>query len=314
MKALTKTILRKSIRSLPFRIRRFALEELARAQDLRGFAVAGDIARSVGIAGFVAEGACGSIRGALDDEAALATYARTGSWSPQEIAIFAQAFADCGGTYIDIGANIGLTVIPIAQIPQVECFAFEPEPHNFQYLSENVAVNCKSNNVRLFNLALFDKATSLPFEIAPRHSGDHRLSISDVPGRLGEHTRQKIVIAARPLDDVVGTDVKKPIAAKIDVQGAEPFVIAGGRNLLSRANLLSLEFWPYSIRRMKGDAAGLIAFLVEHFQEACLLARDEGERLTWQPIDAIAIFLHKYFEKNCDGENTYLNVLARKIA
>ena len=78
MKALTKIILRKSIRSLPYRIRRFALEELAAAQDLRGFAVAGDIAESVGIAGFVAEGACGSIRGALDDEAAFAIYARTG--------------------------------------------------------------------------------------------------------------------------------------------------------------------------------------------------------------------------------------------
>jgi FkbM family methyltransferase len=313
MKALIKLILRKSIRSLPYRVRRFVLEELAGAQDLRGFAVAGDIARSVGIAGFVAEGACGSIRGALDDEAALATYARKGSWSPQETAIFTQTLADCGGTYIDVGANIGLTVIPIAQIPKVDCFAFEAEAHNFQCLSENVAVNCKSNNVRLFNLALFDKATSLPFEIAPRHSGDHRLSISDMPGKLGEHTRRRVMIAAKPLDDVIGTDVNKPIAVKIDVQGAEPFVIAGGRNLLSRSSLLSLEFWPYSMCRMKGDTGGLIAFLVTNFQEASLLGREQGGQLTWQPIDEVARFLHKYFEQNCDDENRYLNVLARKI-
>jgi FkbM family methyltransferase len=313
MKALTKIILRKSIRSLPFRIRRFALEELARAQDLRGFAVAGEIARSVGVAGFVAEGASGSIRGALDDEAALAVYARNGAWSLQETTIFTQAFADRGGTYIDVGANIGLTVIPIAQIPHVECFAFEPEPHNFQYLSENVAVNCKSNNVRLFNFALFDRAANLPFEISPRHSGDHRLSIANAPGKLNEHTRRQIVISAKPLDDVVGTAVSRPIAVKIDVQGAEPFVIAGGRNLLSRSNLLSLEFWPYSMCRMKGDAAGMIAFLVNNFQEASLSAHDQGEQLAWQPMEGIAHFLHKYFEKNCDDENKYLNVLVRKI-
>ena len=199
---------------------------------------------------------------------------------------------------------------PYCANPQVECFAFEPEPHNFQYLSENVAVNCKSNNVRLFNFALFDKTTSLRFEISPRHSGDHRLRLADMPGKLHEHTRRQIMMSAKPLDDVVGTGVNKPIAAKIDVQGAEPFVIAGGRNLLSRANLLSLEFWPYSMCRMKGDAAGLIAFLVENFQEGSLSGRDE--QMTWQPIDAMAIFLHQYFEENCDHENEYLNVLARK--
>jgi FkbM family methyltransferase len=302
MKSLAKTILPKLMLSLPFRARQFALEELAGAEDLRRFAVAGDIARRVGITGFVAEGDCGVIRGALDDEAGLATYARTGAWAPHESSIFKEAFAERGGTYIDIGANIGLTVIR---------FAFEPEPNNFRYLSENVAVNCKCGNVRLLNLALFDKDVSLPFEISPRHSGDHRLRIADKSGKLNEHTRQQIIVQAKRLDDIV-TAVPEPIAAKIDVQGAEPFVIAGGRNLLSRATLLSVEFWPYSMSRMNSDAESVITFLTEQFHEARLSARDEDEQSKWQSIDAVADFLRSYLSQQRDSQNQYLNVIARK--
>lgn len=202
-------------------------------------------------------------------------------------------------------------MIPIAQNANVECFAFEPEPNNFRYLSENVAVNCKYGNVRLLNLALFDKDVSLPFEISPRHSGDHRLRVADKPGKLNEHTRQQIIVQAKRLDDIV-TAVPEPIAAKIDVQGAEPFVIAGGRNLLSRANLLSVEFWPYSMSRMNSDAESVITFLTEQFHEARLSARDEDEQSEWQSIDAVADFLRSYLSQQRDSQNQYLNVIARK--
>jgi hypothetical protein len=74
------------------------------------------------------------------------------------------------------------------------------------------------------------------------------------------------------------TNAAEPIAAKIDVQGAEPFVIAGGRNTLSRASLLSLEFWPYSMRRMCGDIGAVIAFLAEHFQEGSISPGDKDEQ------------------------------------
>jgi FkbM family methyltransferase len=90
---------------------------------------------------------------------------------------------------------------------------------------------------------VYDRNVSSPFEIAVRHSGDHRISLPDAKGERGEHNRQKIIVAAKRLDDVV-TDLPEPIAVKIDVQGAEPFVISGGRNTISRAILVGLEFWP----------------------------------------------------------------------
>src|SRR5215212_6314524 len=195
MKTLAKTLLVKSIRALPLRDRRIILDDLAK--NIADFKAAGDIARMVGMTGFVAEGDAGAIRGALDDDAALAKYARDGVWSPRESSLFKNLFAEHGGTYLDIGANIGLTVIPIAQNPQVACFAFEPEPTNFHYLSENVFLNCRAGNVRLLNLALYDRNATLPFEIAERHSGDHRISVIDVEGELNEQDRKKIPVSAK---------------------------------------------------------------------------------------------------------------------
>ncbi|MBL6613485.1 MAG: FkbM family methyltransferase [Reyranella sp.] len=306
MKALAKALLVQSVRALPLRARRVILHDLA--NNIGDFEAAGNIARTVGMTGFVAEGDAGAIRGALDDDAGLAKYARDGVWSPRESSLFKRLFAERGGTYLDIGANIGLTVIPIAQNPQVACYAFEPEPTNFRFLSENVFLNCRAGNVRLLNFALYDRNATLPFEIAERHSGDHRISLVDVAGELDEQGRKKISIPAKRLDDVL-SDFTRPLAAKIDVQGAEPFVFSGGQKTLSQASLLSLEFWPYSMRRMGGDIGALISFLSEHFQEGSISAGDQDEERTWQPIASIARSLHEFAKT--DGRD-YLDVTVRK--
>jgi hypothetical protein len=148
----------------------------------------------------------------------------------------------------------------------------------------------------------------LPFEIAARHSGDHRISMTEVPGDMDEHNRQKISVPAKRLDDVIA-DTAGPIGVKIDVQGAEPFVVAGGRRTLSRASLLCLEFWPYSMRRMGGDISAMLAFLGEHFQEGSISAGDKDEPAVWQPIASVTALLHEFATTD---KRDYLDVTVRK--
>jgi hypothetical protein len=105
------------------------------------------------------------------------------------------------------------------------------------------------------------------------------------------------------------TDITRPLAAKIDVQGAEPFVLAGGRDTLSQASLLSLEFWPYSMRRMGGDISAVIAFLTGHFQEGSISPGDQDEPTAWQPIGSVASSLHEFSKT---GNRDYLDVTVRK--
>ena len=51
------------------------------------------------------------------------------------------------------------------------------------------------------------------------------------------------------------------VAAKIDTQGAEPFVIAGGREVLSCVGLLAIEFSPYHMRNLGSDPDVVLDFL-----------------------------------------------------
>ena len=127
-------------------VREAVIEGLLPATDT-SFRLVGRLAEELGFTGLVAEGSCGVIRGSLDDTAALLRYARDSYWAPRQRALFEALFHPAGGTYIDIGANIGLTVIPIAGNAAVDCHAFEPHPTNFKHLRENVAVNCPAANV-----------------------------------------------------------------------------------------------------------------------------------------------------------------------
>ena len=308
MKRIAKTLLIRSVRALPRGAKYAILDELTNYPW--AFEAAGKFAIKAGLRGFVAEGECGVIRGALDDDAALARYASDGVWSPRQTALLKELLAGHGGTYLDVGANIGLTLIPIARDHRVTCHAFEPDPANFRYLRENVAVNCDACNVALYNIALYDREARLPFELAERHSGDHRISLTDAEGELGEHLRRKVQVSTKRLDDVLAA-WSDPLVVKMDVQGSEPFVIAGGRNTLSQASLLCMEFWPYSMRRMEGDVGAVIAFVAEHFEEGSISPGDKNAPINWQSIDAVASFLEKFARSATTLE--YLDVVVRKV-
>ena len=128
-------------------------------------------------------------------------------------------FADKGGTYVDVGANVGLTTIPVAQNPRVSCLALEPEPGNFSFLRANIAANCPHGNVVAKRVAVFECPDTLRFEIASDNLGDHRIRLRDVVGQMNEQERTTIEVDALPLDDLL--QVKdRPAAVKVDTQGS----------------------------------------------------------------------------------------------
>jgi FkbM family methyltransferase len=169
------------------------------------------------------------------------------------------------GTYLDIGANIGMTVVPVAFNPLVKCHAFEPEPANYQNLERNIAENCPDGNVKTYRVALFEREAVLPFEIATINLGDHRLHVStDLPAKEGEAERKIINVPCIRLDDLA-IALDGPLLIKIDTQGAEPFVFAGGQVTLAKADIILLECSPYLMARLGGDPNIIIDFLRKEF-------------------------------------------------
>lgn len=257
-----------------------------------GYRLFQGLGRCFGAEDIAVRGEFGLVTGAVDDAAVLRGYAVNGFWARAANQFFCEFFGRAGGgTYLDIGANIGLTTIPVAQNPRVTCKAFEPVLRNFEYLTRNIAANCPHDNVALFNLALFDRPTTLEMGLAARNSGDARIHVDERGGNGGDPSGGVVAVVAERLDDVLALDdLERPIAAKVVTQGAEARVLAGGHAVLGAADVLVLEFDPALIREIDADVEVTTGFLARNFTAAARLRGPDFETgvsrhpLVWRPM------------------------------
>jgi FkbM family methyltransferase len=119
---------------------------------------------------------------------------------------------------IDCGANIGMSVLYFKKLfPNSKIIAFEPNPHAFKLLENNMKVN-KINKVELHNVGLYDKETEISFFI-----GDNIGSfVGSLKKERGGNTELKIQTEklSHYLKSIETVDL-----IKMDVEGAEINII-----------------------------------------------------------------------------------------
>ena len=279
-----------------------------------GFYYLGNLAEKLNVVALSVHGDYGTFVGASTDMAILRRYSETGQWAESTNNLIKQFFDGKPGTYLDIGANIGLTIVPIATNASVACHAFEPEPANYRNLVQNISENCPNANVKLHQLALFDRKANLPFEIAEGNHGDHRIHVATgLVAKQGEIRRKVIDAYAVPLDDL-HLGIKSPLVIKIDTQGAEPFVFSGGKETLSKADLIVVEWSPYHMARLGGDPMIVIDFLEREFSFAKIITPDvsQAEILPTGGKKQIFDFLKETIRSWRDDPQRYVDVVASK--
>ena len=257
----------------------------------------------------------GTIEGSIDDTAIMRWYATRGSWRTTEARFFSELFAaNREGTFIDVGANIGLTTIPIARNPNVACKAFEPEPRIFQYLSRNIAVNCPTANVELFNFALLDKAATLDLHLHPDNKGDNRVNLAGRSERGEGCGREVVKVPCKRLDDVLDPlTLPRPLCVKMSGQGVDSQILAGGQSVLGQASAMTFEFYPLLLKEQGSDIEPVIRFCVEKFDAAALLkGRDEHHPVVWQTSAQVAATLRHLLRPGMAGEYDFFRVLCRR--
>jgi FkbM family methyltransferase len=306
---LARRVVKGIVSRLPKLAHQAAFEQIC--EDLGRFTLISRLAQECNVVALRVSGRYGIVQSASDDTAVLLQYAETGTWAERTNNLLQSFFADRGGNYIDIGANIGLTTIPVAQNPRVHCLAIEPEPKNFANLCANIVENCPHNNVDVRRLAIFERRQKLTFELASGNLGDHRLRIGERTGRYGEEKRASIEVEAMPLDEIVG-NLDGPLAVKIDTQGAEPFVVTGGKETLSRAGLIVCEFWPYGMARLGGNSEYLIEFLRDQFSTLAIAIEEKGPVLPPRSPSEACEQLSAFVRAHCDNPEMYLDVIARR--
>ena len=149
-----------------------------------------------------------------------------GCITPAEQRFLMQILDDDPGEAIDIGANVGMVSLLLAQhAPERVIHAIEPAPSTFAALERNVARNA-ARNVRCHRLAISDAAGTLSFNADPHERATARIAtaadqfVEDVP--------------ATTLDAFVAANAIATVAIlKIDVEGFETKVLEGARAALA---------------------------------------------------------------------------------
>jgi FkbM family methyltransferase len=299
------------IAHLPWRLRSALLETICEERD--PFTVMSALAQKCGVIRFVAQGDYGLIQSSSRDQTILRSYALEGTFAKSTNERLSWFFATRGGggTYIDVGANIGLTTIAVAKNPLVHCIAIEPDPENFANLVANISANCPHGNVDMRQAAISDATGHLTLALSPDNLGDHRVrkeSQANDPDGVG---RRRISVEAVRLDSFAA-DIKVPLAVKIDTQGAEPFVIAGGSDVLSRADLLTIEFDPRLMRMAGGDPRMVVNFLTRHFSVGRMAFRDQEAQSEPAATSQIAEELLKAVEVGSDRPFYWFDITVAK--
>lgn len=230
----------------------------------------------LGIRGYLLDGKQGLYLGSVADRSIMRSYLIEKQWSPEIIAQLAEGLSE-GGTYIDVGANIGLISLAVARLPGVTVIALEPDEENFAFLQANIAIHTKCN-ISAIKAAAWREPTELKFARNAYNSGDHHIQPD------GE-----IVVRGLMLDSL---DVKEgPVVIKIDTQGAEPAVLAGGTKLLMRADVAIIEFWPWGMLRMSQNPDEALALLAAT-GGGCLI--DHGQFGEWMDTSALSEALREH--------------------
>jgi len=302
------TILRKAISSANL------VNSLTRSETIE---LLRECARVLQISGYVHTGELGPFCGAVKDQSVHGHYLQTNEWSPALQSLLRErVFTERVGTYVDVGANIGLTLIPIAKLGNIRCIGIEPEPRNFTLLRVNCLLNEVADKVELLNYAAMSAPGEVTMELSDWNFGDHRIRLDgqDDASNGTKAAPRLVRVRAAPIDDLIDTTaLMRPIVTKVDTQGAEIEVLGGARTLLELTDILILEFWPFGLKRLGGKPEDLLA-LLKDFRFAALTKLDDQPQAALAISDPVDVIFEEALRRSAAArENHYWDLIVTKL-
>ena len=132
-----------------------------------------------------------------------------------------------GMNFLDVGANMGYYSVKIGGLigPTGRIFSFEPNPELYPFLKDNIDINGFYPRAELFQLALGDAHKQAELKYFHENMGGGNLFGGGAPGR-------SVPVVIDMLDTCISEGTKIDLI-KIDAEGYEPRIIAGGKRLLN---------------------------------------------------------------------------------
>jgi FkbM family methyltransferase len=182
-----------------------------------------------------------------ESDSAFSPHGPSGFWEAWVTKWISQEL-DNHDTFIDVGANVGYYTM-LAANHGLKTVAVEPQRNLCEMIKMSVEVN-RLKNVSVSNLALSEHRGTMNLIVPEGHSGGAWLQIKEqVPDEMSYKVNEVEVTTL----DYGFPCADASILMKIDAEGAEPSIIAGGRDFLSRNNVTAVLEWQSS---RWPDAAG----------------------------------------------------------
>jgi FkbM family methyltransferase len=143
---------------------------------------------------------------------------------------------------IDIGANEGQFSEKIRLLfPHATIYAFEPLPDVCKKLVQNFK---NDNHFSAFNVGIGETKATLTINCNESTASSSFLSMTDLHKENFTHAvkAKAMEVPIETLDNILNDKIiNRPLLIKMDVQGFEDKVIAGGKNILSLADIIITE-------------------------------------------------------------------------
>ncbi|MBL8650335.1 MAG: FkbM family methyltransferase [Sphingopyxis sp.] len=213
---------------------------------------------------------------------------------PWMLALLRQLMTMAPGAFIDVGVNLGQTLIKAKTIDPARCYVgFEPNPVCVHYVEELVAANGWAD-CRVVPAGLGLTSGIVTLELYHGRGGDSAASI--VEGfRPGEAISFRKTVAILGAEDLPDDLLAAPLGLiKIDVEGAEADVIDALAPVIARDRpLVSMEILPcYDAARtdrIARQARIEARFAGLDYRILRVLHEGRGGSYELMPIDAIGI-------------------------
>ncbi len=204
------------------------------------------------------------------------------------------------GAFIDVGANIGTSVIPALRAHGfARGIACEPEARNYRLLRLNLVANHLEDRVRALQVAVSDTRGERGLVIAEHGSGLHELQPQKRRPPKDQVVRVEVVtldfLVERSLVEADGTGL-----VWIDTEGHEGQVLNGARRLLEQGVPVILEVNPPLLKRHRGT--DLLRELADSYYTHVVDLRDfQGDPASAQglsfkqlPVERVGSIVHEY--------------------
>jgi FkbM family methyltransferase len=187
-----------------------------------------------------------------------------------------------GDVFVDIGANVGWYTLLAASIVgdagRIHCF--EPRPQTVDHLAQTIALNRLERRVTLYRYGLSDSDGEMMLVWSPTsdNPGGSHLADDVPPGMHGE------MVALKTLDAL---DLRRLDFLKIDVEGAEMRIFAGGRKTIEQCRPVILsEISPEMLGRVSGASTEAYFSYFAGLGYRCYVIDGErcGEEITAFPV------------------------------